>query len=75
MECYKYNIINLVTALYADENIVYFNEDSSDAIFFCNQIGILSIDINNINFGGTNYEKDDTETNIHIRFWPWQDSF
>ena len=68
MECYKYNIINLVTALYADENIVYFNEDSSDAIFFCNQIGILSIDINNINFGGTNYEKDDTETNIHIRF-------
>ena len=75
MECYKYNIINLVTALYADENIVYFNEDSSDAIFFCNQIGILSIDINNINFGGTNYEKDDTETNIHIRFWPWQYSF
>ena len=36
------------TALCADENILYFNEDSGDAVFNCNETGILNIDLNNI---------------------------
>ena len=34
----------LYTALYSDNNIVYFNENYGDVIFSCNKIGILSID-------------------------------
>ena len=30
-------IIKLFTALYADENILYFNEDSGNVVFNCNE--------------------------------------
>ena len=47
--------------------ILYFNEDSDNAIFNCNGMGILNIDLNNINLDDTNYEKDDPVTIILIR--------
>ena len=34
-------IEELFTALYADNNILYFNEDSSNVLFSCNEMGIL----------------------------------
>ena len=55
-------IKKLLTALYADYNILYFNVDSSDAIFSWNKMGILNIDLNNINL-----DEDDSENIIHIR--------
>ena len=54
----------LFTALYGDENILNFNEDSSDVTFSCNEMGILSVNLNNINLDGTNYEQDDPENII-----------
>ena len=42
-------IKKLFTALYADETILYFNEDSGDAVFSYNEMGIVNIDLNNIN--------------------------
>ena len=53
-------IKELVTALYADENILYFDEDSGNGLFSCNEIGILNINLNN-----TNLDKSDTI--IHSR--------
>ena len=41
-------IKRLFTALYADENILYYDEDSGNVAFICNEMGILNIDINNI---------------------------
>ena len=38
----------LFTALNADENILYFNEDSGNFVFICNGMDILNIDLNNI---------------------------
>ena len=46
-------IKKLLTALYADDNILCFSEDSDDVIFSCNEIGVLSIDLTNINFDDT----------------------
>ena len=57
----------LLTGLYADDNILYFNEGSGDVIFFCNEMGILSIDLNNINLHDNNYGEDEPETIIHVR--------
>ena len=48
----------LFTALYADENIFYFNEDSVDAIFNYNEMGMVNIDLN-INLDN-NFEEEDT---------------
>ena len=50
-----------------DDSILFFNEDSGDAIFSCNKMDILSIDLNNINLDDTNYDEDDRETIIHVR--------
>ena len=60
-------IKKLLTNLYAADNILYFNEDSSDAVFSCNEMGILSIDLNNINLDDTNHDEDDSENITHIR--------
>ena len=59
----------LFTALHADENIIYFNEDSSNAVFICNEMGVLNIDLNNINLDDTNFDEDDPDTIILVRFW------
>ena len=41
-------IKKLFTAMYADENIPYFYENSDNVVFNCNDVGILNIDINEI---------------------------
>ena len=50
------------TSLYADENTLYFNEGSGDAIFNCNRIGI----VNNINLDN-NFGEEDPDTILLIR--------
>ena len=60
-------IKKLLTALYLDDNIIYFDEDSNDVTFFCNEMSILSIDLNSINLDDTNHNEDDPETIIHVR--------
>ena len=68
-------IEKLFTALYADENILYFNEGSGNVTFFCNEMGILSVNINNVNLDDTYYEKDNTDTIIPIRLFTWYIKF
>ena len=58
-------IKKLFTALYADDNIFYFNEDFGNAVFSSNEMGILNIDINNINLD-KNFDEDDPDTIILI---------
>ena len=57
----------LFTAFYADENILYFNEDSGNVVFTCNGMGILNIDLDNINLDDINYDEDDPDTIILVR--------
>ena len=59
-------IKKLFIALYIDENILYFNKDSGNFEFNCNDMVILNIDINNINLGN-NFDKDDPDAIILIR--------
>ena len=65
----------LLPTLYVDDNVLYFNEDSVKVIFSCNEMGILNIDLNNINLDVTYYNEDDPETIIHIRLLSWPIKF
>ena len=58
-------------ALYADRNILYFNENSGNVVFFSGKIGILNIDINLDN----NCDEDDSSTIIIMRFLAWHIKF
>ena len=49
------------TDFYTDESILYFNEDSGNVVIICNGMGIFDIDLNNINLGDTNYDKDNPD--------------
>ena len=68
-------IKELFTALYADENILYFNEDSGNVVFSCNEMGILNIDINNINLDNSFDEDDPHAIIIIIRLLAWHIKF
>ena len=68
-------IKKLFTALHADENILYFYEDSSNAVFNCNEMGSLNIDLNCINLDDNNFDEDDSDTNISVRLLAWHTKF
>ena len=63
------------TALYADGNILFFNEDPGNVVFSCNEMGILNTDLNNVNLDDTNYEEDDPNTIIFVRLLAWHIKF
>ena len=65
----------LFNALYADESILYFNDDSSNVVFHCNGMGILNIDLINIGLDDANYDEDDPDTIIHVRILAWHIKF
>ena len=60
-------IKKLFTDLYADKNILQFNEGSYT--FYCNKMGILNIDLNNISLD-IDFDGDDPDTIILIRLFP-----
>ena len=60
--------------MYADKNILYFNEDSGNVVFNCNEMGILNIDLDNINLDN-NFHKHDSGTNILIKILSWHIKF
>ena len=68
-------IKRLFTTSYADENILFFNEYFGNVIISSNEMGVLNIDLNNINLGNTNYEEYDSDTIIHIRLLSWHIEF
>ena len=67
-------IKELFTALYADENILCFREDSGVVVFSCNEMGILNIDPKNIHLDN-NFDEDDPDTIILIRISAWHIKF
>ena len=43
--------------------------------FFSDEMGIVSVDLNNINFDDVNFDGDDPETTIHVRLKAWRNRF
>ena len=68
-------IKNLLASLYADENMIYFDEDSGNVPTGINNgTGILNKDFNNINLDN-NFEEDGPDTIILIRLFASQINF
>ena len=67
-------IKKIYTTLCADENILSFNEDSGNVVFSCNEMGILNIDLNNVNLDN-NFDEDDTDTITLVRLLAWHIKF
>ena len=80
LEALKHILVGLVqvkrlkTSLYADENILYFNEDSGNVAFSCNEMVILNIDLDNINLDN-NFDEVDPDIIIFISLLAWHIKF
>ena len=61
-------------ALYANENMLYVNEDSGTVVFNCNGMNILNINLNNIDLDN-NVDKNDPPTINLIRLLSWHIEF
>ena len=62
-------IKELFTALYADENVFYFNGDSDNDVLFLNEMGILNIVLKNTNLDN-NFDEDDPDILLLLSvFW------
>ena len=68
-------IKKLYNALFADDDILFFDEDSGIVTFSSTEMGILSGDHNNINLYDTNFYEDDPKTIIHGRLLAWHNTF
>ena len=66
--CYKY------TALYADNCLLFLDEDSSDVTFCSNEMGVLNVNLNNNNLDNNFYD-DDSDTIILISLLAWYSKF
>ena len=67
-------IKKLYTALYADYGLFFFDEDSVDVTFCCNEMDILSVNCNNINLD-INFDGDNSDTITLIRLLAWYSQF
>ena len=54
----------------SNDNTLFFNEDFNKVLISANQIGILAVDIDEINiYEDNDFDEDDPETIIHVIFW------
>ena len=67
-------IKDLYNALYADDGLLFSDEDSSDVLLCCNEMGILSVNLNNVNLDNS-FDEDDLDTITLIRLLAWHSKF
>ena len=49
--------------LFSNYEIIFVNQDSNYTTFFSDEVGILSVDLNNINLDDINFDEDDPDPN------------
>ena len=55
----------LFTVLYADDGLLFFDEDSGNVTFCCNEMGILRVNLSNIYLDNTFDEDDPDDFSCH----------
>ena len=60
--------------MYTDDSFLFFHEDPGDVTFCCNEMGILSVNLNNINLDN-NFDEDDPNNIILILLLAWHSRF
>ena len=61
--------------LLSNDDIIFVNEDSINVTFVSDEMGILSVDLNDINLDNVNFDEDNLETIIHVRLMVWCNRF
>ena len=68
-------IKKLNDAIFSSDDIDLVIEDSGNVSFYSDEMGVLSVDLNNINLDDDNFIEDDPETIIHVKFMAWRNEY
>ena len=68
-------IKKLNNAIFSSDDIDLVIEDSGNVSFCSDEMGVLSVDLNNINLDDDNFIEDDPETIIHVKFMAWRNEY
>ena len=55
--------------------MLYFNEDSGNVLFDCNEMCILNIGLKCINLDDNNFDKNNSGAITHVRLMTWYTKF
>ena len=61
--------------VFSDDDVDLDDINSNIVTFFSDDMGLNTIDLNSINFDNNNFNDDDPETIIHVRFMAWCNRF
>ena len=56
---------------FTNDNLLFFDEDSGNVTFSSDGMGILSVDLNNIELDDANFYEDDLEIITNVRLVTW----
>ena len=68
-------IKKLDETVFSNDEIVFVNEDSGNVTFSSDGMGILGVDLNNVNPDDVNFNEDDPKTIFHVRLMTWRNKF
>ena len=61
----------ICSALFSDNDIIIFDENSGNITFPSGEVGILSVDLNNTNLDDVNFYEDDPHPINHVGLLVW----
>ena len=61
--------------LFSNDDVDLGDIDSDIVTFFSHDMGLVTTDLNNINHDSKNFDENDRETIIHVRFMAWHNKF
>ena len=64
-------IKKLHAALFANNEILFFDKDSGNVTFSSDEMGIISVDRNYVNIDDVDFYENVLETIIHVRLMTW----
>ena len=64
-------LIGFLQKQFADDNILFFDQFSGNVTFTIDEMGILCVNLKNINLYDAKFSEDDPKTIIHVRLLAW----
>ena len=65
----------LLDTLYANDGILFFDEDFANVTFSAKKTGIICIDLNKVDLDDVDFDEGDPETIIYITHLAWRNKF
>ena len=71
LDLFVRNKILLDNTVLFNDGIIFVNGDSDNVTIFSDDMGLVNVYLNNVSLEDVNFDNDDPETIIHVKFMVW----